>query len=146
MTPVQRFYVRTGHGVSLGFCTPEHAFQWVTAARLPTLELTTLDVTNRAITWCEACSWCGARISATITGSCQLHDDECPDFTWEATLCGVRAVQSLTRRAGRPLPPRAFVYIEDAAENQILSGEWPNPADLARRVWDVRVDWLSAFS
>lgn len=145
MATIERFYVRTGNGVSLAFCTPEHAFRWVTTLPDPTLELTTLDVTNKAITWCEHCSWCGALIPASITGSCQLHDDECPDFTWEATLCGVRAVQSLVRRAG-PLPPRAFVYLADAAENQILSGEWPNPADLARRVWDVRVDWLSAFS
>lgn len=146
MTPVHRFYVRTGHGVSLAFCTPEHAFRWVTALRDPTLELTTLDVTNKAITWCEHCSWAGELISPSVTGACRLHDGDCPEFSWEATLCGVRAVQSLVRRAGRPLPPRAFVYLADAAENQILSGEWPSPADLARRVWDVRVDWLSAFS
>jgi hypothetical protein len=146
MNPGQRFYVRTGEGVSLAFCTPEHAFRWVTALPDPTLELTTLDVTNRAIPWCEHSSWCGELISPSVTGACRLHDGDCPEFSWEATLCGVRAVQSLTRRAGRPLPPRAFVYLADAAENQILSGEWPSPADLARRVWDVRVDWLSAFS
>jgi len=141
MATIERFYVRTGHGVSLAFCTPEHAHQWVTGLPDPTLELTTLDVTTRAITWCEACAWCGNLISATITGACQLHDGDCPDFTFAATLCAVRAVRALTRMAGVPLTPRAFVYIEDAAQNQAYAGDFPDTADLVRRVWDLRIDW-----
>ena len=99
MTTIQRFYIRTGNGASLAFCTPEHAFRWVTAVRDPTLELTTLDVANKAITWCEHCAWAGELISPSVTGACRLHDGACPEFSWEATLCGVRAVQSLVRRA-----------------------------------------------
>ena len=141
MATIERFYVRTGRGVSLAFCTPDHAFRWVTALPDTTLELTTLDVTNRAITWCEHCAFCGALIPPSITGSCELHDGDRPDFTWEATLCAVRAVRALTRMAGVPLTPRAYVYIEDAAECQVAAGDFPDTADLIRRVWGVRIDW-----
>jgi len=138
---IERFYLRTGNGVALAFCTPEHAHKWCAALPAPTLELTTLDVSTRAITWCEHCAHCGTLISATITGACQLHDGDCPDFEWLATLAVQRAVRALTRMAGVPLTPRAFVYIEDAAQNQWEAGDFPDVADLVKRVWDVRIDW-----
>ena len=120
------------------FCDSDCAQKFVEATGTPD-RLLKADP-RRLKTSCAGCGWCGVGVALPVGGCC-LHGEDCPDFHPLTTMRAEIVVQRLQQRAGKPLPPRGFTYLEDAAGGFYLIGLEGTVEQLVDQVWDLRSDW-----
>jgi len=133
-----RWYIQSPNGSMAACCSEEHRLRYraVTVRTNPADR--PVDLVGLTIS-CEVCAWCG--IGLPPTGNCCHHfPDPCPDFDWEHSLCGARAVSELSRLAGRRLPDAAFALLGDTARSLHAAGTFPS-VELVERAWAGRDAW-----
>lgn len=123
-------------------CDPDCARRYITAIGTSDKLLKT---DPRNLNTCHAhCAWCGVLVATPVSVCVICDDEECPEFGPLMTVRAMVAVRRLTERARRPLPPRAFQYLEDAAGGYWVIGLEGTAEQLVEQVWALRSDWLWA--